>query len=118
MRTVLAVVAGAALGAPLRYLVDRAVRRHVGARLPWGTLTVNVVGSAAAGVVAGARPSALAVSFLAVGLLGAFTTASTLAADVLDVSARSRATGAVLMLLHVLPGAAAAALGLVLGRAL
>ena len=42
--TVLLVAAGAAVGAPLRYLVDRRLQaRH--RHLPWGTLLVNVVGS-------------------------------------------------------------------------
>ena len=41
--TVLWVALGAAVGAPLRYLTDRAVQRMHRAVFPWGTFTVNVV---------------------------------------------------------------------------
>ena len=41
--TVLLVAAGAAVGAPLRYVVDRWVQTRLGAAFPWGTLVVNVV---------------------------------------------------------------------------
>jgi fluoride ion exporter CrcB/FEX len=58
MGTVLAVAAGGAVGAPLRYLVDRLVTDRVTASaagraagasgralFPWGLLVVNVLGS-------------------------------------------------------------------------
>ena len=49
---------GRSEGVVLRYLTDRAVqRRALGSRLstlPWGTMTVNVVGSFVLGVVASA----------------------------------------------------------------
>ena len=115
----LAVAAGAALGAPCRYLVDGAVRRLAGARLPWGTLAVNLTGSAAAGLVAGLRPGSLAASLLAVGFLGAFTTASTLAAELLELVEAGRARAAAqLLALHVVPGLGLAGLGLAVGLAL
>jgi len=44
------VIAGAAVGAPLRYLSDRAIQaRHVTV-FPWGTFTVNVLGSLILGI--------------------------------------------------------------------
>lgn len=101
----LAVAVGGALGAPARYLLDSVVPS------PWGILVVNLLGSLLAGVVAGVAPPAQV--FLAVGVLGAFTTASTLAWDVLDA-----AHGARLLTLHVVPGLALAALGFAVGRAL
>lgn len=86
--TVMAVAAGGAVGAPLRYLVDRFVTDRVtrsatdrgagasGAALfPWGLLVVNVLGSAIAGVVLAATSGDLRVLLL-VGLCGAFTTFS------------------------------------------
>ena len=50
--TALLVVAGAAVGAPARFLVDRWARRHSSAGTILGTLIVNVVGSLVLGVVA------------------------------------------------------------------
>jgi CrcB protein len=84
MVTVLAVVAGGAVGAPLRYLVDRAVTDQAASRrtgatgavlFPWGLFVVNVLGSLVAGVVLATTTGDLRVLLL-VGLCGAFTTFS------------------------------------------
>ena len=80
MMTVLAVILGGAVGAPLRYVVDRLVTERTagvsGMRaLPWGLFSVNALGSAAAGVVYGATTGDLRVLLL-VGFCGAFTTFS------------------------------------------
>ncbi|MFD6756055.1 fluoride efflux transporter CrcB [Micromonospora gifhornensis] len=75
--TVLLVALGAAVGAPLRYLLDRAVQARHGSAFPWGTLTVNVLGSLILGVlIGGAVPGSL-VALLGTGLCGALTTYST-----------------------------------------
>jgi CrcB protein len=111
----LAVAAGAAVGAPARYLLDRAVSARLGRRLPWGILVVNLLGCAAAGLLVGVAPAALLATLVGVGFLGSFTTASTLAWDVLS---RPGPQGALLLVLHVVPGLALAGLGLVVGRAL
>jgi fluoride exporter len=47
-------VLGAAVGAPLPYLTDRAVQRRHDTLFPWGTFTVNVIGSFILGAVVGA----------------------------------------------------------------
>jgi fluoride exporter len=52
--TPLWVALGAAIGAPLRYLIDRAVQARHRTRLPWGTFTVNMVGSFVLGALTGA----------------------------------------------------------------
>ena len=73
------VALGAAVGAPLRYLVDRAVQGRHDSLFPWGTLTVNVVGSLILGVLVGganAVPGAV-MDLLGTGLCGALTTYST-----------------------------------------
>jgi fluoride exporter len=78
---------GAAVGAPARYLVDRAVQRRSQTALPWGTVLVNITGSFAFGVLTGlvdgqGAPSALTL-LAGAGFCGAFTTFSTLAYETL-----------------------------------
>ena len=112
----LAVALGAGAGAAARYLLDRAVTRG---RFPTGILAVNLLGSLLAGVVAGAAPGPRATDLLAVGVLGGFTTASTLAVDVLRLHRNGSARLALLdVALSVGPGLLLAAAGLALGRAL
>jgi CrcB protein len=75
--TLLLVLVGAAVGAPLRYLTDRAVQTRHDTLFPWGTFTVNVVGSLvlgvlAGGVTAGAVPGS-AIALVGTGFCGALT---------------------------------------------
>lgn len=78
--TWLLVAAGAAIGAPLRFLVDRWARDRFRAGTILGTLVVNVAGSFVLGVAAG-WPDAPAwvLPLVGVGFCGALTTFSTLA---------------------------------------
>jgi CrcB protein len=79
--TVVLVLIGGALGAPLRYLTDLMVQARHDSILPWGTLTVNVAGSFVLGVVGAAVAAAGAPSWvmtlLGTGFCGALTTFST-----------------------------------------
>ncbi len=88
MIQLLAVAAGGALGALLRYGVSLGVHGLLGRGFPYGTLTVNVSGSLAMGVlyVLLLERSALGPEWrlaLLVGLLGAFTTFSSFALETL-----------------------------------
>jgi fluoride exporter len=78
--SLLLVIAGAAIGAPLRYLSDRAVQSRHDTVLPWGTFIVNVLGSLILGVLTGAVTAGVASpeAQLAVGtgFCGALTTYS------------------------------------------
>jgi CrcB protein len=79
------VAVGGGAGAWLRYFVDHAWTRAIGpvaaSAFPWATLTVNVVGSFAMGLLAGwlARYGSHGEAWrllLGVGVLGGFTTFS------------------------------------------
>jgi CrcB protein len=81
------VAAGGMIGAVLRYLVSVAAVKLAGHGFPIGTLFVNVLGSFAMGVLVAAMALSWNASqevrlFLAVGLLGSFTTFSTFSLDV------------------------------------
>jgi len=87
--TWLLVAVGGALGAAARYLVDLAATRRFGTGLPWGTLLVNVTGSAALGLLvglSGGNASSRLVALLGTGFCGAFTTASAVAWETLALA--------------------------------
>ncbi len=76
------IAAGGAVGAMLRFLVSNGVYAIAGRDFPYGTLTVNVLGSLLMGIlyVLLVERVAFAVewrAFLMIGVLGAFTTFST-----------------------------------------
>lgn len=79
--TVLLVLVGGALGAPLRYLADLFVQSRHDSVFPWGTFAVNVAGSlvlgATAGAVATAGGPAWVLTLVGTGFCGALTTFST-----------------------------------------
>ncbi|WP_299922126.1 fluoride efflux transporter CrcB [uncultured Nocardioides sp.] len=79
--TVLMVLVGGAVGAPLRYLTDLLVQARHDSVFPWGTFTVNVLGSLVLGVAAGSvvalSPPSWVLALVGTGLCGAFTTFST-----------------------------------------
>ncbi|WP_280702240.1 fluoride efflux transporter CrcB [Kitasatospora sp. GP82] len=86
----LLVVAGAAVGAPLRYLTDRAVQARHDTVFPWGTFTVNVGGCTVLGLVTGAVAAGAVGShvqlLLGTGLCGALTTYSTFSYETLRLA--------------------------------
>lgn len=86
MRLALAVAAGGALGAMARHFIGALALRLLGPHFPWGTLTVNVAGSFLMGALIGmlalrGQASPLLRAFLAVGVLGGFTTFSSFSLD-------------------------------------
>ncbi|HYH71577.1 MAG TPA: CrcB family protein [Nocardioides sp.] len=91
----LLVAAGAAVGAPLRYLVNAWVREHLGGTPAAGTLVVNVAGSFVLGALVGAGAGGAPLALVGVGFCGALTTFSTLALEVWDAMSDGRRTQAV-----------------------
>lgn len=86
MNMILSIAAGGAMGAVARHYAGVMALTLWGAAFPWGTLIVNVVGSAIMGLLIGlfahaGQPSAALRAFLTVGVLGGFTTFSTFSLD-------------------------------------
>jgi CrcB protein len=85
--TWLLVALGGAIGAPLRYLTDRAVQKRHDTVFPWGTFAANVSGCLVLGLVTGAVAAGAASSqaqlFMGTGLCGALTTYSTFSYETL-----------------------------------
>jgi len=82
------VIAGGGIGAGLRHGVNLGAARWLGMEFPWGTLTVNVVGSFLIGVLAAwfaFRGDSYTTQslrlFLTTGILGGFTTFSAFSLD-------------------------------------
>lgn len=117
------VIIGAALagglGAGLRYIVDVLVIRGTPGRLPWGILVVNITGSFALGILTGLGAGMLGGELawiLGVGLLGGYTTFSTVSVDsVLLVRTGEARRGWVNAAATLVLGVAAAATGLAVG---
>lgn len=109
------VAAGSALGGAARFAVSGLVARAIGETFPWGTMTVNVTGSAALGVLAalagggGIGPGLW--QLVAVGFLGSYTTVSSFSLQTLALvrdGETRRAAANVALSLGLCLGAAAA----------
>lgn len=82
MRQMAAVAAGGAIGAVLRWWLAGAIQRLAGGAFPWGTFTVNAIGSFLLGflfvwLIERSSMGELVRLAITVGFLGAFTTFST-----------------------------------------
>jgi CrcB protein len=81
MPSFLYVAAGGAIGAVLRYALGDLLTRMIGHGFPWGTLMINILGSFLMGAVVASWSKMPSLPqegylFLAVGILGGFTTFS------------------------------------------
>lgn len=122
MNMTLAIAAGGAFGALFRYWMSLGVHRIAGSDFPYGTLSVNVLGSLLMG--------ALYVLFiermdidpvwrgaLLIGLLGAFTTFSTFSVETLNlIEGGQMARAAINVAASVILCIAACWIGMVAGR--
>jgi CrcB protein len=120
MQLVALAAIGGAIGSALRYLVGLAFVTRFGPAYPWATLTVNVVGCFAMGMIVETIARRFGTSdtlrtFLMTGVLGGFTTFSAFALDFSALTARS---GAISGLVYVIASVVASILALYAGLAL
>jgi CrcB protein len=115
------VALGAAVGAPLRYLVDRAVQGRHDSLFPWGTFTVNVTGSLILGVLTGAAAAipGPVTQLLGTGLCGALTTYSTFSFETIRlIEDRARFYAVVNVVASIVAGLGAAFVGISIAEAI
>jgi fluoride exporter len=86
--TLLLVALGAGVGAPARYLTDRAIQSRHRTLFPWGTVTVNILASLVLGVVTGAGLSADVTLLVGTGFCGALSTYSAFSYETLRLAQR------------------------------
>ncbi|CAN5313435.1 fluoride efflux transporter CrcB [soil metagenome] len=121
LQTIL-VMAGGAIGSALRYHAGKLGLALFGSGWPWGTLFVNVAGGLVMGLFAGWlalrgpgwEPTRL---FVAVGVLGGFTTFSSFSLETLMLIERGAVASALAyVLVSVIAAIGALALGLSVAR--
>ena len=123
MNNLVLIGAGGAVGAMLRYLADQVAIHHFGSTL-LGTFTVNVTGSFLLGILVGlfyshpGWPVEIRL-FFAIGVLGSYTTFSTLSVATIQSLQSDQVLAAGLSLLgNILVGLALAYGGLLVGKSI
>ncbi|MDP2335966.1 MAG: fluoride efflux transporter CrcB [Bacteroidota bacterium] len=86
VKSILFVGFGGFIGTVARFLISRYFQENFTSVFPWGTFTVNLVGSLLLGIIYGLSEKGDFLSpeirlFLAVGICGGFTTFSTFSND-------------------------------------
>lgn len=113
------IVAGAGAGAVFRYVIGGWVGHLAGPGFPWGTLAVNLLGCFALGVLVGAAPEERTLLFVVSGgVIGGFTTFSTLMFETVNLSlAKEHHRASMNVAANLVLGFAALFIGTYLGAA-
>jgi CrcB protein len=124
LESVIQVVIGAGIGGGLRYALGGWIAERWGTSFPWHTMVINVSGAFLLGLLMalsverGLVPSSMRL-LLGVGLLGGFTTFSTLSYESMALVEQGLiAQGAANMFGSAVLGLVAAIIGLFVGRAI
>ena len=88
MKLILLAIGGAA-GTILRYYLSSSIQANNATLFPWGTFSVNLIGSLIIGIIAGVLINQTLTEqwqlFIFVGVLGGFTTFSSLAIETFNL---------------------------------
>lgn len=118
------VMAGGAMGAVCRYQLGRLMTHIMGPGYPWGTLAANLLGGFAMGLLVGILARFVDGGeqirlFVAVGILGGFTTFSSFSLEVVLMLQRGQWAGGIgYVTASVLGAVGLMALGLFIVRAI
>ncbi len=93
--TLIYIAIGGAIGSVLRYLMMVKTTAIIGVNFPYGTMVVNIIGSLCMGLLIGYLSKTLPHSmelraFLAIGVLGGFTTFSSFSLDIVTLIERGQ----------------------------
>jgi fluoride exporter len=117
--TVILVVVGAAVGAPLRYITDRLLQGRHDSRFPWGTFMANMAGSWVLGFLYALPAAHAAQVLIGTGFCGALTTYSTFSYEtVVLAKSGARTMAALNVAASVLAGLGAAYCGMAIAQAI
>lgn len=122
MKQLIFIALGGSVGAVMRFVVSSNIHRLAGREFPYGTLSVNVIGSLFMGflyiiLIERSSLSAEWRSLLIIGFLGAFTTFSTFSIETLNLLESGEFLKAASnILLSVILCITAAWLGMLIGR--
>ncbi|MDD7928459.1 CrcB family protein [Microbacterium sp. NE2TL11] len=114
----IALVVAGGVGAGIRYVIDVVLTRGRSDAFPIGIIVVNVTGSALLGLLTGLGTviGADVLAVLGIGLLGGYTTFSTVSVETVRLARRGRRDWAVVNLFGTLAAAVvAAAIGMTVG---
>ena len=117
MTAVIGVMLGGALGGMLRMWVGNRVAHYVGGHFPWGTLVINLSSAlllgAAFGVwnVEGSEPEGLGWSIITAGVLGGYSTVSSLSLQVVTLWQQRPVSAVCYLLISVTGGLVLVATG-------
>lgn len=119
---ILVIMLGGGLGALMRFIVSSSVTEKLGSNFPYGTLTVNVLGSFIMGFLAMFLVERMGLDPLLrlgifVGFLGAFTTFSTFSMETLNLFEQGESLRALMnMFISVILSVLAVWLGVLAGK--
>jgi CrcB protein len=116
--TVVLICVGAVIGAPARYLTDRAVQAHHDSVFPWGTFLVNIIGSALLGFLTTLPGHGTVDVITGSAFCGVFTTYSTFSYETFRLAEdRAYLLAALNAVASIIAALGAAYLGMALAQA-